>query len=404
MSSLVPRPSTLLMVAALTAGAFWLQHGYPGLSEPQRLLAQLAPLGVATFGLALSLWFHRGRIALVFLLLGLAYAVPWLYRPPDGEGLGRMYSGIALLIPVNLLLFGYLAERGVRSAAGLARLALLAVQGGLVTWGAVAPASPVAELLMTDGVYSVPRYGGLSPVALGLYAVAGVGLLARYIYRRHPLDVGLLGALAATFPALYSGGEVGMTVAFWGLAGLLLALAMVQESYRLAFIDELTGLPGRRALEEQLHSLGGTYAMAMSDVDHFKKFNDTHGHDVGDQVLKMVAAHLKRVGGGGRPFRYGGEEFTVLFPGRSAKEAAVIMDDVREGLAGAGFRLRDKDRTEGEKGSQQRGKGGGDTVSVTISVGVAERDDQHPRSEEVIKAADEALYRAKKGGRNRVAH
>ena len=67
--------------------------------------------------------------------------------------------------------------------------------------------------------------------------------------------------------------------------------------------------------------LGPRYVLAMADVDHFKSFNDTHGHDTGDQVLKLVAARLAQVKGGGRAFRYGGEEFTVLFPDRTLDEA-----------------------------------------------------------------------------------
>ena len=64
---------------------------------------------------------------------------------------------------------------------------------------------------------------------------------------------------------------------------------VAHEAYQMAFRDELTGLPGRRALNERMQRLGRNYVLAMSDVDHFKRFNDTHGHDVGDQVLRLVA-------------------------------------------------------------------------------------------------------------------
>lgn len=402
MSALVPRPASLLLTVALLAAAFWIQAHYGELAGAEQELVRLGPLVIAAAGLTLSLWFHRSRVALAFLLLGITYAVPWLYRPPDGDFPDRLFSGIALAVPANLLVLGCLPERGLWTPGGLARLALLAGQGALVAWGVVSASGPVATLLTAPWVASLPELGSLSPTVVGLYGLAGVVLLGRTLYRRHPLDAGFLAALGATFPALYSGGAVGITVAFWGLAGMLLAVAMVQESYRLAFIDELTGLPGRRALEEQLRSLGGAYAVAMADVDRFKKFNDTHGHEVGDQVLRMVAGHLKRVDSPGRAFRYGGEEFTVLFPGKTAGEAARSMDAVRQAVADAGFRLRERDRPQGESGSRQRGQGGGREVKVTVSVGVAERDKERSRADEVIKAADQALYRAKKKGRNRV--
>jgi diguanylate cyclase (GGDEF)-like protein len=77
---------------------------------------------------------------------------------------------------------------------------------------------------------------------------------------------------------------------------------------RTPYIDELTGLQGRRSLNETLYNLGRKYAIAMIDVDHFKKFNDTYGHKTGDQVLKMIAYKLERISGGAKTFRYGGEE------------------------------------------------------------------------------------------------
>src|SRR3546814_5904189 len=78
---------------------------------------------------------------------------------------------------------------------------------------------------------------------------------------------------------------------------LMSAAAVAHEAYQMAFRDELTGLPGRRALNERMQRLGRNYVLAMSDVDHFKKFNDTHGHDVGDQVLRLVASKLSKISG-----------------------------------------------------------------------------------------------------------
>ena len=102
---------------------------------------------------------------------------------------------------------------------------------------------------------------------------------------------------------------------------LLMVAATLQESFHMAYRDELTGLPGRRALNESLKRAATTYTIAMVDVDHFKRFNDTHGHDTGDDVLKLVASRFARVGDGGRAFRYGGEEFAVVFLDRRPRRA-----------------------------------------------------------------------------------
>jgi GGDEF domain-containing protein len=192
-------------------------------------------------------------------------------------------------------------------------------------------------------------------------------------------------------------------------AGAILVVAMLQESHRLAFNDELTGLPGRRALQEAMAGLGPRYALAMADVDHFKSFNDTHGHDIGDQVLKLVAARLAQVKGGGRAFRYGGEEFTVLFPQLSLEEALPHLEAVRACVESYRMTARGEDRPKKQEEGEKRrgGEGPGSRppekiLSVTISLGGAEPAAGMTPAQ-VLKAADEALYRAKKGGRNRVS-
>jgi diguanylate cyclase (GGDEF)-like protein len=170
----------------------------------------------------------------------------------------------------------------------------------------------------------------------------------------------------------------------------------------MAYHDELTRLPARRALNDALLRVDGTYTVAMVDVDHFKKFNDTHGHDVGDQVLRMVAGRLAQVPGGGRAFRYGGEEFAVLFPGKTAAESAPHLETLRTSVAHATFTTRGQDRPKRKPKSARARSMSGRQLAVTVSIGAAEaRGSVLP--EQVVKAADKALYRAKEGGRNRVA-
>ena len=138
----------------------------------------------------------------------------------------------------------------------------------------------------------------------------------------------------------------------------------------------------------------------MVDVDHFKKFNDTHGHDIGDQVLKLVAARLAEVGGGGVAFRYGGEEFTVLFPGAALDEALPHLEAIRAAIETYRMAVRGEDRPkekeEGEKCVPRRQRAAGKDA-------LGDRLDRRRRAArgkrtppQVLKAADEALYRAKR--------
>ncbi len=182
---------------------------------------------------------------------------------------------------------------------------------------------------------------------------------------------------------------------------LMIAAAVAHEAYQMAFRDELTGLPGRRALNERLQRLGRNYVLAMGDVDHFKKFNDTHGHDVGDQVLRLVASKLSKISGGGRAYRYGGEEFALVFAGKTLEECMPHLEVIRESIATYNIHLRNQDSRpqDDQQGRQRRAGSAASSVSVTVSIGVAERLEQR-NPEEVLKSADQALYSAKGAGRN----
>ena len=199
-------------------------------------------------------------------------------------------------------------------------------------------------------------------------------MLARLWRSGSPLDAGALSGLVATAWALHAVADPLLRDLLATTALAALALGLVQESHRLAFVDELTGLPGRRALEAALAKAGRRYAVAMVDIDHFKRFNDRHGHDVGDQVLRLVASRLAGVGGGGRAYRYGGEEFTILFPGRSAESCVGLLERCREAVAAAEFRTRGKGRpAKPPKAGRPRRKADGARLSVTVSMGLAER-------------------------------
>ena len=212
-------------------------------------------------------------------------------------------------------------------------------------------------------------------------------------------SVGRLFDVVAALIGFATGVPSLASLAFAG-AGLVLVVSLVEASYVIAYGDELTGLPGRRALSEALRRLGGVYTIAMVDIDHFKKFNDAYGHDVGDQLLRMVGARLAEVGGGGRAFRYGGEEFAIIFDGASLEEAVPHLETLRKRIETTGFALRAHDRPR-HRPEAPRTARPVQRVSVSVSIGAAAARDGD-RAEEVLDAADAALYRAKSGGRNRL--
>jgi diguanylate cyclase (GGDEF)-like protein len=239
-------------------------------------------------------------------------------------------------------------------------------------------------------------------------ALIGLGLLitlAMALVKRSAVSAALAGSLVAFAIAAHVPTASLTFSVFTAMAELMVAVAVLQDTFHMAFRDELTGIPSRRALNERLAGLGRVYTVAMVDVDHFKTFNDTFGHDLGDQVLKMIAAHIAGVGGSGTAYRYGGEEFTILFPGKETEESMPHLEALRAQIESYRLALRASDRPKkAKRGKRQRGGWRGrNAVSVTISIGVAGRNDRLDTPQAVIEAADRALYRAKDNGRNRVS-
>ena len=168
--------------------------------------------------------------------------------------------------------------------------------------------------------------------------------------------------------------------------GSRIGMLRVMEATSLqAATDPLTGLLNRRSFEDQAHAVldqGRMVAVAMGDLDHFKRLNDTHGHEVGDRALRLFARILQgSVRKEDLVCRYGGEEFVIAFPDLSAALAAAALERTRESLV--------------------IGLAQGSVPGFTVSFGVADSDDE-TQLDQLCRTADEALFRAKRDGRDRI--
>lgn len=174
----------------------------------------------------------------------------------------------------------------------------------------------------------------------------------------------------------------------------LSGLALREELQRFSYEDGLTGLKNRRHFDELFRHeqevsrrSGRSLSLLMLDIDHFKRFNDTYGHEAGDEALKMLSRVLARhFRGSDTVCRYGGEEFAVLLPGATSAEATERAEALRRAVA-----------------SEPAGEGGAVPEHLTVSVGVACWPESCTEFGDLFRAADRALYRAKHAGRNRVA-
>ncbi|WP_026476595.1 GGDEF domain-containing protein [Alkaliphilus transvaalensis] len=369
------------------------------------LLMYYLPYGILLIGMLLSLRFNRSRIFFILVVL-LASLLTIVYAPKIlmiYDDLTIFYLVLGVIIPINLAIFSLLKERGFFTVWGVLRFIFISLQLAFIVGSVGASNYTNLEFLYKDYI-NLPFNTNSPQLVIFSITLSVVGLLVKGYINSAYSDGPLIASLIAITIALSIKTTTGVLVLFSAI-GIVLIISIIQDSYRMSYLDELTGLPGRRALKEDMLKLSGTYSVAMLDIDFFKKFNDKHGHDVGDEVLKMVANCLSKVTGGGKAFRYGGEEFTVLFPGKSADETLSHLEELRETVAKRAFILRSPNRpkTKPKTKSQTTRKSPstvGRKLFVTISIGVANRTKETKSPQEVMKNADKALYKAKKKGRN----
>jgi diguanylate cyclase (GGDEF)-like protein len=412
---LLPSGVPLVGVAVLVYSG-WLTLALPALS----FLAYCALVG----GMLLAWRFHSSRIFFALLVLFLAEEAIALFGSghvlPGTAGWTALEAA-AVLVPLDFVLIALMQERGFTVSATAPVGLFLFVQAVIVAvLCRAAQELPSLPVRAHHAAAAAPLPVPIPPYALLVFAGAGALLLVRFLLTRKPVDSALLWSLSAFFLCLRFTGSMRVSTIYQATAACILAASIIENSYLLAYHDELTALPSRRAFNDALLRLQHPYSIAVVDIDHFKRFNDTYGHDTGDQVLQLVAVGLSRVTGGGQAFRCGGEEFNVLFPGKTTSEVADHLEQLRVAIASSEFRVRSGDRRQVPRGPDRRNerargrKRTGHAIrelaqekspavlSVTVSIGVATsaRDESQP--ELVLQAADKALYRAKANGRNRL--
>ena len=400
-SLLVPGGLFLLGTTILVYSG-WLTLALPALS----FLYYCAMAG----GMLLSWRFHSSRIFLSFVVLFLAGQAMAIFGERQ---LALVSQAMAVAVPLDFVLIALMRERGFTVETMTPVALFLFVQSVVVAVLCSAVTSPSPVHPRHAAALALPGY------ALLIFAASGLFLLIRFLFTRKPVDSALLWSLGAFMLSLRFVGNPRTSIAYAATSACILATSIIENSYLLAYHDELTTLPSRRAFNDALLRLQEPYSIAVVDIDHFKKFNDTYGHDIGDQVLRLVASNLARVTGGGRAYRVGGEEFTVLFPGKMTAEVMEHLEHLRTSIESSEFHMRGADRRQLPRGPERRNRQTrgrtrkGDAIrqlaqenpaaplSVTVSIGVA-TSAKHSDLDSVLKAADKALYRAKANGRNRV--
>ena len=327
------------------------------------------------------------------------------------------------LFPLNMIIASHSHRKKVLSTAGLFWLVVVAIEIylTLLLCHLSGLCCSAGETLMKDSLflYSFSYIGNFlcsivqKTISLGVFPIPILALLIflfsviylgiSFVKKMNPLVLGYFLTVIIIFFTFFIPRTTLNYTFFFIFSFMIILISMIDASFILAYIDELTGIPARRSLDETLLNIPKRIAIAMLDIDHFKKFNDKYGHKTGDQVLRMVGSRLSRAPGNPKVYRYGGEEFTAIFKGKTAKEAFDYMEEFRKILAESDFIIREKDRkkhTEEDRGKVKRQKK--ETTKVTVSIGIAEKSSFLNKGDKIIKAADKALYSAKRTGRNKV--
>ncbi len=370
--------------------------GLSGLPAAHRPITDVLAEVLAVLLLVLGWRFRRGRLVVAAVAIALAN---FLVRSPlAGASSQAGLAALAILLPVTLAVLSLLPERPINRPLIVALLGVVVVQSWLVyAIGISQPSIQDVGLFANIGeLFASPDLARL------VFLIAGAFIALAYAARHSTFEGSLLWVTAASALALLASKNPHAATLALAAAQLVLLIGFVEDSYRLAYHDELTGLPGRRALEEALRTLDGDYTIAMVDVDHFKRFNDRHGHAAGDQALRMVAAELQKVGGGGRAYRYGGEEFAILFPGTTSTEASGPLETMRRTIADRRFAIRSPNRPRKKPDPPRTSTRPPRLINVSVSIGFAGPSARTADSNAVLRAADRALYRAKNKGRNQV--
>ena len=364
------------------------------------------------FGFFLSLWFRQDEPFFLLFMTLLAYLLTD-YLETHLE-MSTYYTLIGfplmcILYPINLCIFTLLRKNDLFFPSFLKKIFLISIQAIVIFFFTYFVPQLMGETLNAQFQQKLSyilnysfHLGFSMPIPfVSLIVFTFCFAFSLYKSARNPdyLQTAFLFVFILTFFAFsFITSPLLAKCLFLSASGCIL-LALFQTSHQMAFLDELTSIPARRAFLTTLHQYENQpYTLAMIDIDFFKRLNDSYGHDVGDQALRMISSKIAEECKSGTLYRYGGEEFILFFPLKSLNNVLDEIEETREIISNTNFFLRSC-----KTGSVQNTHPYLASIKITLSVGVCEKMDGMS-SADVINTADEALYKAKQTGRNKTVY
>ena len=369
-------------------------------------LALIYPLIVYGVGILLALRFKRIWLLLAIFILALANLLLQLFATDTTvlTGAGRLvFNAVSLLLPFNLYLFTFLNKRGAITWQSICFMGGILLQGCGVAYIYRYQNMGASALLEYSHInWSLLEHIPLSQPALFVYGIVFLYFLARYIRIREAIECAFFWTLILTFSALVVNKIAPASSIYFATAGLILVISVIENIYLEGFSDELTNLPTSQVLMGNLSKLKTGYTLAMIEIDHFKKLKDNHGHKVSKQIIRMVGSKLASVTGG-MPFRYGDAVFLIVFPEMFVQETMPRLEILRQTIKESTFILPSRKHSHKKLIRVKGLKIQPNKIPLSVSIGVAERIDLDMRPQQVIKSAEEAVYFARREGRDRIS-
>jgi diguanylate cyclase (GGDEF)-like protein len=365
--------------------------------------ARIYPLFVIGAALLVGLLFKRMWLMLAILALALADRALFYFAANTAvniEGGRLIYHAVSFLLPFNLCVFAFLKRKGDMTWQSIWFLVGILLQGCAVAFFYKYQSLGFGAFLE----YSSTKRGLLQGIPLSQLAMFAFGIafayyLFLYIRTRGVIERSFCWALISIFYALGLSKIGPVSSIYFSTAGLIFVISVIENIYIEGFQDEITDLPTGKSMLGILSRLDRGYTVALIEVDHFNRLRENHGRRVSKEVLRSVGSKLTTAAGGAKSFRYGDEQFAVVFPGMFLSDALPIMEELRQTIKKPGPILTDK---KSPRKKPKRIEVLANKVQVKVSIGVAERKDLDMTPRQAIANAEKALTTAKNEGRDRM--
>jgi len=368
--------------------------------------ALIYPIIVIGAGVLIGLFFKRTWLMLVILVLAIADRALLYFAGNTAVTMeeGRLiYNAISFLLPINLCFFAFMKRRGDIKWQSIWFLGAILLQGCGVAFIYQYKSLGFGAFLEYSSIkWALLEHLPLSQLALFSFGIAFVYYLFLYIRTHGVIERSFCWALISIFYALALSRIGPVSSIYFSTAGLILVISVIENIYVEGFQDEVTDLPTGKSMHGILSQLDRGYTVALIEVDNFERLKDNHGRRVSKQVLRSVGSKLTSVTGGGKPFRYRGEVFAIVFPGMFLQDMLPRIEELRQTIKKLGPILQSQ-KSPGKKLKKlKRIEILANKIPVTVSIGVAERSDADMSPQQAIQKAEEALGIAKKEGHDRM--